>query len=127
LTSTSRGSGEIASLDPNLRWLCCDAPLLRPLFLSSWTHRLITAKDHASVQINIGNVDPHTGRYTGDFKTFAISGYIRDKARRVGCWKFSIGALPALPAALLSLQSESDMALSTLIAEAEPAAVSRRH
>ena len=48
---------------------------------SSWTHRLITAKDHASVQINVGNVDPATGRYTGDFKTFAICGYIRSKVR----------------------------------------------
>lgn len=48
---------------------------------SSWTHRLITAKDHASVQINVGIVDPATGRYTGDFKTYAICGYIRSKVR----------------------------------------------
>lgn len=46
---------------------------------SSYTNRLIQAKDHASVQINVGNVDPDTGKYTGDFKTFALCGYIRDK------------------------------------------------
>ena len=46
---------------------------------SSWTRRLISAKDHASVQINVGEVDPATGRYTGNFKTFALCGYIRDK------------------------------------------------
>lgn len=46
---------------------------------SSYTNRLITAKDHAAVQINVGNVDPSTGRYTGEFKTFALCGYIRNK------------------------------------------------
>jgi hypothetical protein len=51
---------------------------------SSWTKRLITAKDHAAVQINIGNVDAATGRYTGEFKTFALCGYIRDKVKRGG-------------------------------------------
>lgn len=55
------------------------------LFCSSWTKRLITAKDHASVQINVGDVDPATGRYTGTFKTFALCGYIRDKVRRGHC------------------------------------------
>lgn len=59
----------------------------------SWTRRLITAKDHASVQINVGNVDT-TGRYNGEFKTFALCGYIRDKG-------------------------EADMALTALIAAAE--------
>lgn len=60
----------------------------------SWTKRLITAKDHASVQINVGDVDPVSGRYTGTFKTFALCGYIRDKG-------------------------ESDMALTALVAAAE--------
>mmetsp|Transcript_11458 Transcript_11458/g.39938 ORF Transcript_11458/g.39938 Transcript_11458/m.39938 type:complete len:81 (-) Transcript_11458:145-387(-) len=45
----------------------------------SYTNRLIQAKDHAAVQINVGNVDPDTGKYTGDFRTFALCGYIRDK------------------------------------------------
>ena len=42
----------------------------------SATNRLITAKDHASVQINIGHVDEN-GIYNGQFTTFALSGFIR--------------------------------------------------
>ncbi|XP_008805749.1 40S ribosomal protein S21 [Phoenix dactylifera] len=42
----------------------------------SATNRLITAKDHASVQINIGHLDEN-GVYTGQFTTFALSGFIR--------------------------------------------------
>ncbi|KAJ3042315.1 40S ribosomal protein S21 [Rhizophlyctis rosea] len=42
----------------------------------SATGRLITAKDHASVQINIGDVDAN-GRYTGAYKTYALSGFVR--------------------------------------------------
>jgi small subunit ribosomal protein S21e len=40
---------------------------------------LITSDDYAAVQINVGDVDPSTGKYTGTFKTFAICGYLRDK------------------------------------------------
>lgn len=70
-------------------------PLLNMLLSlgSSWTHRLITAKDHASVQINVGNVDAATGRYTGDFKTYAICGYIRSKVRRT-----TLCVIPRAPA-----------------------------
>ena len=42
----------------------------------SATGRLINAKDHASVQINIGEVDA-TGRLTGSNKTYALSGFVR--------------------------------------------------
>ncbi|KAL8160681.1 hypothetical protein V2J09_002218 [Rumex salicifolius] len=42
----------------------------------SATNRLITAKDHASVQINIGHLDAN-GVYTGEFTTFALSGFVR--------------------------------------------------
>ncbi|GFZ13715.1 ribosomal protein S21e [Actinidia rufa] len=42
----------------------------------SATNRLITAKDHASVQINIGHLDEN-GVYTGQFTTFALCGFIR--------------------------------------------------
>jgi small subunit ribosomal protein S21e len=42
----------------------------------SATNRIITAKDHASVQINIGHVDEN-GLYDGRFTTFALSGFIR--------------------------------------------------
>ncbi|KVI11108.1 hypothetical protein Ccrd_010484 [Cynara cardunculus var. scolymus] len=43
---------------------------------TSATNRLITSKDHASVQINVGHVD-ETGRYTGQFSTFALCGFVR--------------------------------------------------
>merc|ERR1712019_273199 len=44
----------------------------------SATNMLITAKDHSSVQINIGNLDDQ-GRYTGDYATYAFCGFIRQK------------------------------------------------
>ncbi|KAL8136499.1 hypothetical protein V2J09_002500 [Rumex salicifolius] len=44
--------------------------------MNSATNRLITAKDHASVQINVGHLDAN-GVYTGDFTTFALSGFVR--------------------------------------------------
>ncbi|KAK4393727.1 40S ribosomal protein S21-1 [Sesamum angolense] len=47
----------------------------RALIFSA-TNRLITSKDHASVQINIGHVDER-GIYTGAFSTFALCGFIR--------------------------------------------------
>mmetsp|Transcript_26246 Transcript_26246/g.63252 ORF Transcript_26246/g.63252 Transcript_26246/m.63252 type:complete len:110 (-) Transcript_26246:186-515(-) len=46
----------------------------------SATNRLIGAKDHASVQINIGHVDEF-GAYTGEYTTFALCGYIRHNSR----------------------------------------------
>mmetsp|Transcript_8783 Transcript_8783/g.14665 ORF Transcript_8783/g.14665 Transcript_8783/m.14665 type:complete len:102 (+) Transcript_8783:323-628(+) len=46
----------------------------------SWTNRLIRAKDHGSVQINVANVDPVTGLYTGETSAYALSGYVRDKS-----------------------------------------------
>ncbi|CAN6295129.1 unnamed protein product, partial [Urochloa humidicola] len=42
----------------------------------SATNRIITAKDHASVQINIGHLDEN-GLYDGHFTTFALSGFVR--------------------------------------------------
>jgi hypothetical protein len=44
---------------------------------SSATNRLITAKDHASVQINVGKVDSDGKLIPGEFETFALCGYIR--------------------------------------------------
>mmetsp|Transcript_23899 Transcript_23899/g.36810 ORF Transcript_23899/g.36810 Transcript_23899/m.36810 type:complete len:99 (+) Transcript_23899:98-394(+) len=46
----------------------------------SWTNRLVVAKDHASVQINVANVDPVTGVYTGEYTPFCLNGYIRNKS-----------------------------------------------
>ncbi|CAL5357608.1 unnamed protein product [Camellia sinensis] len=42
----------------------------------SATNRLITAKDHASVQLNVGHLDEN-GIYTGQFTTFALCGFVR--------------------------------------------------
>lgn len=44
----------------------------------SATNRLITAKDHASVQINVGLVD-ESGKLTGETKTFGLCGYVRTR------------------------------------------------
>ncbi|XP_052146538.1 40S ribosomal protein S21-like [Oryza glaberrima] len=49
----------------------------------SATNRIITAKDHASVQINIGHVDEN-GLYDGRFTTFALSGFIRAQIIIIG-------------------------------------------
>ena len=51
---------------------------LRCPFCSSATNRIITAKDHASVQINIGHVNAD-GKFTGEFTPIAFSGFIRAK------------------------------------------------
>ena len=47
--------------------------------VSSATNRLITAKDHSSVQINIADVDAE-GRSTNSFVTYALSGFVRKEA-----------------------------------------------
>ncbi|CAB9496514.1 40S ribosomal protein S21 [Seminavis robusta] len=46
----------------------------------SWTNRLVKAKDHSSVQINVANVDPVSGLATGDFTPYCLAGYIRFKS-----------------------------------------------
>ena len=43
---------------------------------SSWTNKLITAKDHASVQINVGHLNAD-GVYTGAYTTLALAGNVR--------------------------------------------------
>merc|ERR1712072_693240 len=42
----------------------------------SVTNALLGSKDHASVQINVGNVDKYGG-YTGDYQVFCLSGAVR--------------------------------------------------
>lgn len=42
----------------------------------SWTNKLITSKDHASVQLNIGHLN-EDGTYSGQFTTFALNGKVR--------------------------------------------------
>ncbi|XP_076441425.1 small ribosomal subunit protein eS21-like [Babylonia areolata] len=43
----------------------------------SASNNIIAAKDYASIQINIAEVDETTGRMTGGNKTYAICGAIR--------------------------------------------------
>ncbi|KAI8060006.1 30S ribosomal protein S21e [Gongronella butleri] len=45
----------------------------------SATNRLITAKDHASIQLNIADVDAE-GRALNTFGTYALCGYVRKEA-----------------------------------------------
>ena len=45
----------------------------------NWTSRLIVSKDHAAVQVNIANIDPITGVYTGTATPLCIAGYVRFK------------------------------------------------
>ena len=40
-------------------------------------NRIISAKDHASIQMNVAEVDKVTGRFNGQFKTYAICGAVR--------------------------------------------------
>jgi len=42
----------------------------------SATNRIIVAKDHASVQLNIGHLDAN-GVYTGAYTPIALSGFVR--------------------------------------------------
>ncbi|CAG0899900.1 unnamed protein product [Darwinula stevensoni] len=51
----------------------------------SASNRIIHAKDHASIQINVAEVDPETGRMTGKNKTYAICGPIRRMGESDDC------------------------------------------
>eukprot|EP00798_Chlamydomonas_sp_ICE-L_P002213 gene2213-33772_t len=42
----------------------------------AWSNKLISAKDHASVQLNIGHLNDE-GVYNGAFTTFALTGRVR--------------------------------------------------
>ncbi|CAE8637294.1 unnamed protein product [Polarella glacialis] len=51
-------------------------------FLASALLRI--AKEHGSVQLNVGQVD-EDGRYTGEFYTFALAGFIRNRGESDAC------------------------------------------
>ncbi|XP_006812570.1 small ribosomal subunit protein eS21-like [Saccoglossus kowalevskii] len=51
----------------------------------SASNRIIAAKDHASIQINLAEVDETTGRYNGNFKTYALCGTIRRMGESDDC------------------------------------------
>jgi len=46
----------------------------------SWSGRLLKAKDHAAVQINVAQIDPQTGKATGQVKKYSLCGYLRQQA-----------------------------------------------
>lgn len=46
----------------------------------SWSGRLLKAKDHAAVQINVADVDSQ-GVMTGQVKKYTLCGYVRQQAR----------------------------------------------
>ncbi|VTJ56650.1 Hypothetical predicted protein [Marmota monax] len=52
----------------------------------SASNRIIGAKDHASIQINVAEVDKVTGRFNGQFKTYAICGAIRRMVSFPSAW-----------------------------------------
>lgn len=46
----------------------------------SATNRLIPAKEHGAVQLNVAQIDEN-GTYSGEFHTFALAGFIRQIGR----------------------------------------------
>ena len=50
----------------------------------SATHALITASDHASVQIEIADVDEN-GKINGKKKTLALAGFMRQRGEADAC------------------------------------------
>ncbi|XP_018023788.1 40S ribosomal protein S21 [Hyalella azteca] len=51
----------------------------------STSNRIIHAKDHASIQINIAEVDERTGVMTMNYTTYAICGEIRKMGESDDC------------------------------------------
>lgn len=54
-------------------------------FCSSASNRIIHAKDHASIQLTIADVDPQTGRMTETAKSYALCGAIRRMGESDDC------------------------------------------
>eukprot|EP00605_Chrysophyceae_sp_TOSAG23-4_P001713 GSChrysophyteH1.ASY1.ANO1.1882.1 assembled CDS len=46
----------------------------------SWTNRILAANDFGSVQINVANIDPVTGKHDKSSTTYALCGFIRGHA-----------------------------------------------
>ncbi|KAJ8032785.1 40S ribosomal protein S21 [Holothuria leucospilota] len=51
----------------------------------SASNRIISAHDHAAIQLNVAEVDNKTGIYNGNYKTFAICGEIRRMGESDDC------------------------------------------
>jgi len=50
----------------------------------SATNRLIPAKEHGAVQLNVAQVD-EMGVYRGEFYSFALAGFIRKRGESDSC------------------------------------------
>jgi small subunit ribosomal protein S21e len=74
--------GKVVDLYVPRKW--CIVPSAAVPFLltvvSAATNRLITAKDHASVQINIGHVDENGHIVPGQQTTYALCGFVRTRS-----------------------------------------------
>ncbi|KAI4497437.1 hypothetical protein M0802_007448 [Mischocyttarus mexicanus] len=51
----------------------------------SSSNRIVHAKDHASIQLTLAEVDPETGRMTDTTKMYAICGAIRRMGESDDC------------------------------------------
>ncbi|XP_008543520.1 40S ribosomal protein S21-like [Microplitis demolitor] len=51
----------------------------------SSSNRIIHAKDHASIQLTLADIDPTTGRMTDTHKMYAICGAIRRMGESDDC------------------------------------------
>ncbi|OXU24713.1 hypothetical protein TSAR_004288 [Trichomalopsis sarcophagae] len=60
-------------------------PVLPRRTSSSASNRIIHAKDHASIQMALADVDPTTGRMTDTYKMYAICGAIRRMGESDDC------------------------------------------
>ena len=46
----------------------------------SWTNRILAADDFGSVQINVANIDPVTGKFDKSYNAYGICGFVRGNA-----------------------------------------------
>lgn len=66
-------------------WTTCKFCGSNLTFFSSASNRIIHAKDHASIQLTIADVDPQTGRMTETAKSYALCGAIRRMGESDDC------------------------------------------
>lgn len=66
-------------------YLLCTIIMYSLLPFSSASNRIIHAKDHASIQINLVDVNPQTGVMTDTSKVYAICGEIRRMGESDDC------------------------------------------
>uniref|UniRef100_A0A3B4B512 Small ribosomal subunit protein eS21 n=1 Tax=Periophthalmus magnuspinnatus TaxID=409849 RepID=A0A3B4B512_9GOBI len=69
----------------------------------SASNRIIAANDHASVQINIAEVEKSTGRFNGQFKTYAICGAIRRMVRAFPLYNYMVRLVCVIEAESLTI------------------------